>query len=45
MRVSRRFHEGLEEKKVPHVWQVDSGGHDFPVWKADLYHFAQLLFR
>jgi hypothetical protein len=21
------------------------GGHDFAVWKADLYHFAPLLFR
>jgi enterochelin esterase-like enzyme len=45
MRISKAFHEVLEEKKVPHVWQVDSGGHDFTVWKTDLYHFAPLLFR
>lgn len=45
MGISRGFHEALAEKKVPHVWQVDSGGHDFRVWKADLYHFAPLLFR
>jgi enterochelin esterase-like enzyme len=45
MRISRGFHDVLEEKKVPHVWQVHSGGHDFTVWKADLYHFASLLFR
>jgi enterochelin esterase-like enzyme len=46
MRVSQRFHDTLEEKKVPHVWHVHSGGgHDFAVWKADLYHFAPLLFR
>jgi len=45
MRISRGFHDALEEKKVPHVWHVDSGGHDFSVWKADLYHFAPLLFR
>jgi enterochelin esterase-like enzyme len=45
MRVSQRFHETLEEKKVPHVWHVHSGGHDFTVWKTDLYHFTPLLFR
>ena len=45
MRISRGFHEALEEKQIPHVWHVASGGHDFRVWKADLYHFAPLLFR
>ncbi len=36
----------LDEKKVPHVYHVIPGGrHDFKVWKSDLYHFAQLLFR
>lgn len=45
MRFSRGFHEDLEAKGVPHVWQVDSGGHDFAVWKTNLYHFAPLLFR
>jgi enterochelin esterase-like enzyme len=46
LRISQRFHEVLEEKKVPHVWHVHpGGGHDFTVWRADLYHFAQLLFR
>ena len=35
----------LEEKKVPHVWNVIPGGaHDFKVWKNDLYQFAQLVF-
>jgi enterochelin esterase-like enzyme len=46
MRISRGFHEALEAKKVPHVWHIHIGGaHDFAVWKADLYHFAPLLFR
>jgi enterochelin esterase-like enzyme len=45
LRVSQRFHDALEEKNVPHVWHVHSGGHDFRVWKTDLYHFAPLLFR
>jgi enterochelin esterase-like enzyme len=45
MRISRSFHDALEQNKIPHIWQVDSGGHDFTVWKTDLYHFAPLLFR
>jgi enterochelin esterase-like enzyme len=42
---SQRTHAYLKEKNVPHIWQVDSGMHEFPVWKKDLYQFAQLLFR
>jgi enterochelin esterase-like enzyme len=42
---SKAFHEGLQEKKVPHVWHVDTGGHTWPVWKNDLYLMSQLLFR
>jgi predicted peptidase len=45
MNISKSFHEALEAKKVPHVWHVDSGGHTWPVWKNDLYLFAQKLFR
>jgi enterochelin esterase-like enzyme len=46
LRTSRGFHDALEAKQVPHVWHVHAGGgHDFRVWKADLYHFAPLLFR
>jgi enterochelin esterase-like enzyme len=45
-RISEGVHKMLDEKKVPHVWRViPGGGHDFRVWKSDLYHFAQLLFR
>jgi predicted peptidase len=45
MKVSRAFHDTLEEKKVPHVWQVDTGGHDWGVWKVDLFQLAPRLFR
>ncbi|QJW99051.1 alpha/beta hydrolase-fold protein [Frigoriglobus tundricola] len=45
MKVSRAFHDALEEKKVPHVWQIDAGGHDWTVWKTDLYQLAPHLFR
>ena len=44
MRISEAFHATLTEKKVPHVWHVDSGGHDWPVWRNDLYLFGQKLF-
>lgn len=45
-RIGQGVHAMLEEKTVPHVWRVTpGGGHDFRVWKSDLYHFAQLLFR
>ena len=45
-RISEGVHKMLDEKKVPHVYRVIPGGaHDFKVWKSDLYHFSQLLFR
>ncbi len=45
-RISKGVHTMLDEKKVPHVYRVIPGGqHNFKVWKSDLYHFAQLLFR
>lgn len=45
-RISQNVHAMLEEKKVPHVYHViPGGGHDFKVWRSDLYRFSQLLFR
>jgi enterochelin esterase-like enzyme len=45
MNLSRTFHTTLDEKRVPHIWHVDSGGHEWPVWKNDLYLLSQRLFR
>jgi enterochelin esterase-like enzyme len=45
MNANKSFHNALEENKVPHIWQVDSGAHTWPVWKNDLYLLAPLLFR
>jgi enterochelin esterase-like enzyme len=46
LRISQGVHAMLDENKVPHIYRVIPGGrHDFKVWKSDLYHFAQLLFR
>jgi enterochelin esterase-like enzyme len=45
-RISQGVHRMLEEKKVPHVYRViPNGGHDFRVWKDDLYQIAQRIFR
>ena len=42
---NKAFHAVLEEKKIPHVWHIDSGRHEFRVWKNDLYLLAPLLFQ
>lgn len=45
-RVTRGVHAMLDERGIPHHYNVIAGGgHDFRVWKSDLYHFAQLVFR
>src|SRR5688572_14618591 len=44
--ISEGVRKMLDDKKVPHVYNViPGGGHDFKVWKSDLYHFARLVFR
>jgi enterochelin esterase-like enzyme len=34
----------LTEKKIPHVFHINAGGHEPKVWKNDLYYFAPVLF-
>jgi enterochelin esterase-like enzyme len=43
--ISQGVHTYLKENKVPHVWHVDSHGHDAPEWKQSLYYFAPQLFH
>ena len=45
MNTSKGFHDSLDEKKVPHVWHIDSGAHEWPVWKNDLYLLSPMLFQ
>jgi enterochelin esterase-like enzyme len=45
MSFSQRTHEYLVKNKVPHIYYVEPGGHDFNVWKNDLYMFTQFLFK
>ncbi len=42
---SWNLHLGLDEAKIDHVWYVDTGGHEVPVWNNNLYLFAQMLFK
>ena len=42
---SKRTHDYLYQNQVPHIFYVEPGGHDFKVWKNDLYMFSQLLFK
>lgn len=42
---SQRTHDYLAANGVPHIFYIESGVHDFKVWKNDLYMFSQLLFK
>jgi enterochelin esterase-like enzyme len=45
-KISAGVHKMLEDNNVPHIYNVVPGvGHDFKVWKNDLYHFRQQIFR
>jgi len=45
LRISERTHNYLTEKNVPHIYFIEPGGHDFKVWKNDIYMFSQLIFK
>ncbi|RJE74513.1 alpha/beta hydrolase-fold protein [Reichenbachiella sp. MSK19-1] len=45
MPFSKRTSDYLNRHKVPHIFYIEPGGHDFKVWKNDLYKFSQLLFK
>lgn len=43
--ISQRMHAYLKEHEIPHIWHVDSHGHDGTEWSKSLYLFAQRLFK
>lgn len=45
MSFSKRTHDYLYERDVPHIFYIEPGGHDFKVWKNDLFMFSQFLFK
>ncbi|TWF35219.1 enterochelin esterase-like enzyme [Chitinophaga polysaccharea] len=42
---SKRTHDYLQKNNVPHIYYIESGVHDFKVWKNGLYMFSQLIFK
>ncbi len=42
---SWNLHQGLVKANIDHVWYVDSGVHEVPVWNNNLYLMAQMLFK
>ncbi|MBS1564976.1 MAG: esterase, partial [Bacteroidetes bacterium] len=42
---SKRTHDYLYLKGVPHIYYIEPGVHDFKVWKNGLYMFSQFLFK
>lgn len=45
MPFSKRTSDYLRQNKIPHIFYIEPGGHDFKVWKNDLYIFSQLIFK
>jgi enterochelin esterase-like enzyme len=45
IQISVSVQQYLEQQVVPHIWYEESGGHDWPVWKNDLYLFSKRLFK
>jgi enterochelin esterase-like enzyme len=45
IRVSQGVHGYLKEQDVPHVWHVDSHGHDPTHWSKNLHLFTQRIFK
>ena len=35
----------LDELKIKHTYTEYPGGHTWPVWRNNLYNFAQVLFK
>ena len=42
--VSEKVHQYLKEIDIPHVWAVDTYGHDNREWDHNLYQFIQQIF-
>jgi enterochelin esterase-like enzyme len=42
---SKRTHDYLYDKNVPHIYYIEPGVHNFKVWKNGLYMFSQFLFK
>jgi len=43
--ISQDVHKYLKKNNVPHIWHVDSNGHEPTEWRNNLYFFVQHIFR
>ncbi|MGO4292331.1 alpha/beta hydrolase [Chitinophaga sp. RAB17] len=43
--ISEKAHQYLNEIGVPHIWNVDTNGHDNNEWDRNLYLFSQQIFK
>lgn len=43
--ISEKVHQYLSEIGLPHVWNVDTNGHDNTEWDRNLYLFSQHIFK
>lgn len=44
-RISEKAHQYLNEIGMPHIWNVDTNGHDNAEWDRNLYLFSQHIFK
>jgi len=42
---SQAMRSKFDEMNIKYIYDDYPGGHTWPVWRHDLYHFAQLLFK
>jgi len=43
--ISQDVHQYLKKNNVPHIWNVNSYGHEPTEWRNNLYFFVQHIFR
>ncbi|MBS0030543.1 alpha/beta hydrolase [Chitinophaga sp. 22321] len=43
--ISEKAHQYLNEIGMPHIWNVDTNGHDNKEWDRNLYLFSQHIFK
>jgi enterochelin esterase-like enzyme len=42
--ISQDVHQYLKKNDIPHIWNVDSYGHEPTEWRNNLYYFVQHIF-
>lgn len=45
MLFTKQTHNYLKGFDIPHIFYTEPGGHEYPVWKNDLFQFSQLIFK